>query len=257
MFRKHLLGAIVAALLLVGVVGAQTQVGNFLHIFINGNRVTATAGTAVVTVPNSTTTLVGHDTTNTLTNKTLDAEGTGNVLTLSFTEWWPAGVVDGAPYTVGWNTPSPAGTTGPTDTANGSGVSLYHTLRFDDSATESINRQFALPTDWTGALNLMIYWQTTATTGNVVWQVATVCIADNENMDPTSFSYNAAQTVTDAAKGSATFLNTALIASLTTTGCAADELLIVKLFRDPANAGDTLANNADLVGVKFTYRRTL
>lgn len=175
---------------------------------------------------------------------------------VSFIEYWPANAYDTAAYTVGWNLHSP-GVDAPTDISNGTNVSVFGSLRFDDSATESVNRQFPLPTDWTGALDLTIYWLTPATSGNVVWQVATLCIADNETLDTATFTYNAAQTVTDAAKASASYLNTASIASLTTTGCAAGELLVLKLFRDPTNAGDTLANNADFLGAKFTYRRAL
>lgn len=42
-------------------------------IKINGNTLAAAAGTATLTLPNSTTTIVGRDTTDTLTNKTLTA----------------------------------------------------------------------------------------------------------------------------------------------------------------------------------------
>lgn len=49
----------------------DTAAGNVLRV--NGNTLAASAGSATVTLPNSTTTLVGRDTTDTLTNKTLTA----------------------------------------------------------------------------------------------------------------------------------------------------------------------------------------
>lgn len=56
-------------------------------IKINGNTLTASAGTALVTIPNTTTTLVGRDTTDTLTNKTLTSPTivTPTITTPSFT----------------------------------------------------------------------------------------------------------------------------------------------------------------------------
>ena len=49
-------------------------------IKINGNTLSATAGTATVTVPNSTDTLVGRATTDTLTNKSIN--GSNNTITI-------------------------------------------------------------------------------------------------------------------------------------------------------------------------------
>lgn len=185
-----------------------------------------------------------------------DAEAIGNTLTIPFTLWWKAGVVDGGAYETEWSMHTSA-TDAPTDIINGSTATLFSTLRFDDSATESIYHVFLLPSDWSGAIDVKIFWTTTATSGNVVWQVATFCAADNETSDPSTFTYNTAQTITDAAKGTTVLYNTASQTGLTTTGCAAGELLFLKLFRNPAHASDTIATDADFHGLQFTYRRAI
>jgi hypothetical protein len=88
-----------------------------------------------------------------------------------------------------------------------------------------------------------------------VWTVATTCIADTEGLlAPT---YNATQSVAKANNATANTRNSASITSITTTGCAADETLFIKIGRDPTNASDTLAATATLLGVELTYRRTL
>lgn len=52
---------------------------------VNGNTLSATSGTATLTLPNSTTTLVGRDTTDTLTNKTLSGNTAVNLISGSGT----------------------------------------------------------------------------------------------------------------------------------------------------------------------------
>lgn len=56
--------------------------GNVLQV--NGNTVTAAAGSATVTLPAATDTLVGRETTDTLTNKTIGDTGTINASTAGF-----------------------------------------------------------------------------------------------------------------------------------------------------------------------------
>jgi hypothetical protein len=109
-----------------------------------------------------------------------------------------------------------------------------------------------LPADWTGAIDVRLFWFTAAIAGDVVWQVATVCVADAETGDT---AFNTASTVTDTAKGTTLQFNEASITGVTATGCAAGEVLHLKVFRDPAHASDTLADTARLVGVEVTSRR--
>jgi hypothetical protein len=111
-----------------------------------------------------------------------------------------------------------------------------------------------LPADFTGDIDVTGKWQTSATSGNVVWQIQTACVANSESLDP---SFNAASTVADAAQGTANRANDFTISSVTITGCAASELLFFKFFRDPANASDTLAATAELLHLTFTVRRAI
>lgn len=125
---------------------------------------------------------------------------------------------------------------------------------FDDMAAEYLWNRFKLPDDWTGTMSLALYWSTSATTGNVVWQLETACVADGESIDA---GWNTAQTITDAAKGTTTRINVATLASVTTTGCAAGEIFKFRLFRNPAHASDTIAATARLYHFELTYRRAI
>ena len=62
----------------------DTAGGNTIRI--NGNTLSAAAGTATLTLPNSTDTVVARATTDTLTNKTFDTGGAGNVFRINGTQ---------------------------------------------------------------------------------------------------------------------------------------------------------------------------
>jgi hypothetical protein len=189
----------------------------------------------------------------TLTNKTLDVEGTGNSITTVQKVWFDAVNCTGTTASLNWDTiatlaPIAACSAGTTNTGLIRGLAAFA----DGTDVYQMQTHFALPSDWTGAIDLRFKWQTSAITGSVVWQAATVCVADAEVNDA---AWNTASTVTDAAKGTTLQTNDASIAGLTTTGCAAGELLHLKIFRDPAHASDDLAAAANLIGVEVTTRR--
>jgi hypothetical protein len=189
----------------------------------------------------------------TLLNTRYNAESTGNVLTMPFTVSMSACVAEegATPYNAHWDT---IAASDPVDTAiAGTNVQSCQ-ADFVDSETDAVYTNLALPADWTGTVGTRIFWRSTATTGNVVWQVASICVADGETLDP---AYNAASTVTDATQGTASRFNTASIASVTITGCAAGEMLYLRVFRDPTHASDTIAATASLLGVEVSYRRAM
>lgn len=192
-------------------------------------------------------------TTYTLLNTQYNAESTGNVLTTVEKLWIPAARCDNATATSPeWSFPT--SNPGAPACVTGSNTQ-FGVMDFADGAnTLSAQWHMMLPADWTGTVGVSIKWFTTATTNSVVWQVSTICVANAETSDP---AFNTASTVTDAALGTTVQQNDASIASLTVTGCAAGELMYVRVFRDPTNGSDTLAATARLVGLELTYRRAI
>src|SRR5262245_40065910 len=104
-----------------------------------------------------------------------------------------------------------------------------------------------LPVDWsTNRLpDVALYWQTTATTGNVKWTIQFVCTAVNASAtDDPAFptSGNGFNTVTVAVPGTASRVQTSAIAGATLpTSCVAATkmLLHIRIFRDGNDASDT------------------
>lgn len=209
------------------------------------------SNTGTVTLFTATDTVVGKATTDTLTNKTLDCEGTGNICTIPKRLWFPAAGCNNATAGPIWDLPtsSPAVPACVTGTNTQKGV-----LEFADSANLSAQTTYLLPSTFTGTIDAKIKWATTATSGDVVFQLATVCVADAETDDP---SFNTASTVTDTAKGTTLQTNDASITGVTATGCAAGELLHLKLSRDSAHASDNLAATARVIGVELVIREAM
>jgi len=185
------------------------------------------------------------------TNTTIDCEGTGNTCTIPKRVYFPAAGCNNATAGSVWDLPAsnPAVAACKTGTNTQMGV-----LDFADSSNLSAQLHYMLPTTWTGAIDARIKWLTSATSGSVVWQVSTICVADAETDDP---SFNTASTVTDAAKGTTLQTNDASITGVTATGCAAGELMHIKIQRDSGHASDNLAATARLIGLELVIREAL
>jgi hypothetical protein len=184
----------------------------------------------------------------TFTNKTIDAEGTGNAITVP--DYWDMDLVSvvGAVAAHVWNDDplstacTPLAVTGTNRTT---GV-----CTFPDSDGE-YGRQISryLPTGWAGSFDAEIWWKTTGT-GNARFSFQTKCYADNEADDA---AFNTASLVTSAA-GTSARPNKQTITGITTTGCAAEELMRIRFSRNRTEGSDTLNAALDVEKVVFKFR---
>jgi hypothetical protein len=188
----------------------------------------------------------------TLLNTVYNAESTGNVLTTVEKRWIPAAICNNAtPAAHGWSFPTSNPGVPACLTGSNTQIGL---MDFADASDLSAQFTLMLPADFTSTVGVTFKWLTAATSGDVVWQIATICVADAETSDPAFYT---ASTVTDTAKGTTLQQNDATIASVTITGCAAGELMNVKVQRNAAHASDSLAATARLVGLELTFRRAI
>jgi len=196
-----------------------------------------------------------EDSTKTITNATIDCEATGNNCVVPSILTFNAAICQNTTASLGFSSPASNPATAVCQTGSNT---QYATADFSDSATESFQLHFTLPTDWTGNVDMAGKWSTSATSGSVVWQAQFKCVADAETGDP---AFNTAVNVSDAAKGTANQFNNFSILNLDTSdelsGCSAGEELYMKFFRDPANGSDTIAATARLIQFSFTVRRTM
>lgn len=217
----------------------------------NETVVGTNVATALSTTLNASGGLVSTDGTATLTNKTLDAEGTGNSVTVSVKLPFIVAVCQNGVASLGLS----VGATAPSaECVTGTNTNLG-VARFPDSdGNYDLQGFFPLPGDWAGAIDFAGVYRGSGTSGNVVWQLSTVCVADAETVDP---SFNSAQDIVDAVKGTTLQLNDFSQSTVTTTGCAAGETFFWRLRRQRTHASDTATGTLDLVSLTFTIRRAM
>lgn len=198
--------------------------------------------------------LVSSSSTNTLTNKTIDAEGTGNTITIPVFMSFRAAVCQNATASLSFDTP----TSNPAVAACVTGTNTqFGVADFATASDLSVQGHFTLPSDWNGGnIDFSGKWFSSTTSGNVVWIISAVCVADAETSDP---SFNTADNITEATKGTANQQNDIPATTLTNgvTGCAAGEEFYFKIRRNAGAGSDTMSGTARLVEAAFKFRRAM
>jgi len=188
----------------------------------------------------------------TLTNKTYDAEGTGNVLTIPFESHWSVAGCNNA--TAGPVFDLPTANAPFVDCDTGSNTQKAY-LAFDATTDESFQDHWILPTGFTGSIDVHLRWKAAAITGSVAWCAQLIRVPDAATSNPAFPAQATGNCVSDAAKETTLQENTATIAGVTCTSCAAGDHVYVRISRDP---DETSTRTDDMAGdaLLLTYGRT-
>ena len=212
--------------------------GNCGKFDVNLNLVDAGAPCGTVT----------PSTSDTLTNKTIDAEGTGNTITIPSKLFVRFAVCNNGTAALS------------TDTTAASTVGCFGTntkLGVWQAADEDVVT-FSVPliADFTGNIDGRLFFNSPDTTGTAIFNVALACV-DGAGATADDPAYNASSafgTITLAAPANASWVAT--VSNITksgTTTCAAGNWLNGKVTR----ATDTGASRVNVKGLELTVRRAM
>lgn len=130
-------------------------------------------------------------------------------------------------------------------------------LDFDASTAEYAQFWVRMPKSWDlGTVTAAFIWSHASTTTNfgVRWGIQAVAISDGDTM---AAAYGTAQEVTDTGGTTNTLYMSAATSAITIAGTpASQDLVAFRVYRDPANAGDTMAVDARLMGVNVYFTTT-
>jgi len=128
----------------------------------------------------------------------------------------------------------------------------YDVLEFDPSTAEYAQVAIVMPSNWNaGTVTAKFHWTAASGSGSVVWGLSGRAYADNNALDQAT---GTAQTVTDTLLTAAYEHITSATSAITLAGSpAAGQMVIFQLYRDATNGSDTLATDAQFLGVEITY----
>ena len=128
----------------------------------------------------------------------------------------------------------------------------YDVLEFDPSTAEYAQVAIVMPSNWNaGTVTAKFHWTAASGSGSVVWGLSGRAYADNNALDQAT---GTAQTVTDTLLTAVYEHITSATSAITLAGSpAAGQLVIFQLYRDATNGSDTLATDAQFLGVEISY----
>ncbi len=132
-------------------------------------------------------------------------------------------------------------------------------LAFDASTAESVYAAFRAASYGSGNLTLTLAWYAdTASSGDVVWGAQIAAITpDTDTQDVETKSFATASTVTDSHLGTTgQRLHSCSITISNLDSLAANDRVDLRIYRDSAAGGDTMAGDALLTMAELSYSDT-
>ena len=120
----------------------------------------------------------------------------------------------------------------------------------DTAASDTVYGSFQVPQNYVGTPKFVVVWKTTATSGDVEWDVGYRAVADGESLDQASVQESLNQN--DTAGGSTDLKQTTLLAATAGNFAVADTVQF-SLSRDGTDAGDTIAAAVTVHSIYFEY----
>lgn len=128
-------------------------------------------------------------------------------------------------------------------------------LLFDATTGESVQWQFRMPTDYVSGLVLKLqYSMASATTGGVAFDASVAAITDGDSEDIESAGFASVNTGTATVPATAGYLDEISITMTNADSLAANDLLMLKIARDPTNGSDTATGDAELAAISIEYQ---
>lgn len=125
-------------------------------------------------------------------------------------------------------------------------------LSFDATTEESAQAVVQLPKSWNeGTIVAQVVWKhgATATNFGVTWKLSAIALGDGDAYDA---AFGTAVSITDTGGSDANIYRSPESSGMTVGGSpAAEEFVIFKIARDPTDGSDTLAVDAEFLGLKL------
>ncbi len=192
--------------------------------------------------------VAGAATTDTFTNKSIDAEASGNSITQPMKIWYQAGGCQNSAFTGYWDL---GATSIPAAVCVAGANVVKGLLRYTaNGQTAQFHYQMPSDTKTSGSMDINLLWTTGTASGTVQWAVDATCTSIGFTDDP---AWSALWTpAISTASATVNAMNLVSITGLTAP-CSAGQIMHLRLKRVDTTG---TATNADVYGAEITFRRT-